>query len=99
MRIRWYVTAGIACAALLGFAYLFATIRLDSVSQHSTAKSPTEVLPRVEVVAPVPGGLVRTTTQPGSVHAFEHADLYAKVSGYLKTQSVDIGDQVKTGQV
>ncbi|WP_422925126.1 efflux RND transporter periplasmic adaptor subunit [Singulisphaera sp. PoT] len=54
---------------------------------------------RVEVVTPQRGGLTRTSTQIGSVHAFEHADLYAKVSGYLKTQEVDIGSRVKKGQV
>jgi RND family efflux transporter MFP subunit len=32
------------------------------------------------------------------VHPFEYADIFAKVSGYLKTQSVDIGDHVKAGQ-
>jgi len=54
---------------------------------------------RVQVVKPQPGGLARSTVQPGSLHAFEWAALYAKVSGYLKTQQVDIGDRVKRGQV
>ncbi|WP_435010515.1 efflux RND transporter periplasmic adaptor subunit [Tundrisphaera lichenicola] len=48
---------------------------------------------------PRQGGVERTTSQAGSVHAFEHASLYAKISGYLKEQNVDIGDRVKTGQV
>ena len=39
------------------------------------------------------------STQPGSVHWFEAAELYAKISGYLKEQSVDIGDRVKQGQL
>ena len=54
---------------------------------------------RVEVIHPTKGGLERTTTQAGSVHAFEHADLFSKVSGYLKVQNVDIGDTVKLGQL
>ncbi len=53
----------------------------------------------VEVSQPHKGGIERTTEQAGSVHAFEHADLYAKVSGYLKIQNVDIGDKVKRYQV
>jgi RND family efflux transporter MFP subunit len=53
----------------------------------------------VEVTHPRRGGIERTTTQAGSVHAFEHAALYAKVSGYLKVQNVDIGDRVKLGQL
>jgi len=53
----------------------------------------------VEVAHPHQGGIERTTTQAGSVHAFEYASLYAKVSGYLKVQNVDIGDRVKIGQL
>lgn len=54
---------------------------------------------RVEVVHPETGGLKRTSTQIGSVHSFEYATLYAKVSGYLKWQQVDIGSRVKKGDV
>jgi len=53
----------------------------------------------VEVVHPAAGGFRRVTIQPGSVHAFESVDLYAKVAGFLKTQSVDIGSLVQRGQV
>ncbi len=53
----------------------------------------------METVKPTQGGIERTTNQPGSVIAFESARLFAKVSGYLKSQAVDIGDHVKRGQV
>lgn len=53
----------------------------------------------VKVVHPKRGGLSRTTTQPGVLHAFEYADLYAKASGYLTAQVVEIGDTVTRGQV
>ena len=36
---------------------------------------------------------------PGTMESFDFADLYAKVSGYVKEQGVDIGDRVKRGQV
>lgn len=54
---------------------------------------------RVEVMRPKAGGLERSTTQPGTVRAFEYEQIFAKVSGYLKDQSVDIGSQVKKGQL
>jgi multidrug resistance efflux pump len=38
-------------------------------------------------------------TRPGTVHSFQYADLYAKVSGFLQHQVVDIGDRVKKDQV
>ncbi len=53
----------------------------------------------VEASHPRKGGIERSTTQAASVHAFKHAALYAKVSGYLKVQNVDIGDRVKVGQL
>ena len=63
------------------------------VERHSAVGIP------VEATTPRPGGIERKTTQAGSVHAFEHASLYSKVSGFLKVQNVDIGDRVKQGQV
>ncbi|OYV85893.1 MAG: hypothetical protein B7Z73_12700, partial [Planctomycetia bacterium 21-64-5] len=54
---------------------------------------------KVKVVHPKKGGLVRTSTQPGVLHAFQYADLYAKASGYLTAQAVDIGDTVERGQL
>jgi HlyD family secretion protein len=55
--------------------------------------------PSVQTCRPKPGGLQRTINVPATVMAFESSDLFAKLSGYLKTQSVDIGDQVHRGQI
>lgn len=41
----------------------------------------------------------RSTRQPGSITAFESVDLCAMVSGYLKTQNVDIGAPVQKNDV
>ena len=40
-----------------------------------------------------------TVDLPGRLEAFSKASLFARVSGYLKSWSVDIGDRVKAGQV
>src|SRR4051812_49104554 len=53
----------------------------------------------VSYVHPKSGVFERRSTQPGSVQAYESVNLYAKVPGFLKSQSVDIGDVVKRGQV
>ncbi len=86
--------------------YLFLASRSRKPDLHTAIEHPTgedegegETRLQVEVVHPHQGGVERTTTQAGSVHAFEHAALYSKVSGYLKTQTVDIGDRVKLGQL
>ena len=51
------------------------------------------------MIAPKANGIKRVTVQPGSVHSIESVELYAMVSGYLKTQDVDIGSRVKKGEV
>lgn len=43
----------------------------------------------VEVVTPRAGGIDRMCVQPGSVEPFESADLHAKVSGYLSSQTLE----------
>ena len=49
--------------------------------------------------APQAGDAKKALTLPGTVQAFESIRLYSRVSGFLKTQNVDIGDRVKRGQV
>src|SRR5437879_3578370 len=43
------------------------------------------------------GPITRTITLPAEIKPFQQATLYAKVAGYLKTITVDKGDEVKAG--
>lgn len=52
----------------------------------------------IDVVKPHRGRIVRPLDLPATVEAFEQADLYAKVSGYVSEVKVDLGDRVKAGQ-
>jgi len=54
---------------------------------------------RVEVVRPRRVMVARRLQTNATLEAFEEADLFAKVSGYLSDVRVDIGDHVKAGQV
>jgi HlyD family secretion protein len=54
---------------------------------------------RIVVVKPQAGGIARSSEQPGTMESFDFADLYAKVSGYVKLQNVDIGSKVSAGDV
>ncbi len=67
-------------------------VNLAAVPEH---ESETSSEPRVEVTQPQHGGMARTTRQPGTIRAFEFAQLYAKVSGYLDSLGVDRGSQAK----
>src|ERR1700682_2023180 len=55
--------------------------------------------PRVEVVRPRRVTVAQRVQTNATLEAFEEADLFAKVSGYLSDVRVDIGDHVKAGQV
>ncbi len=55
-------------------------------------------LPSVSVIEPIRKAAVQSVTLPATVDAFEKAALYAKVSGYLQSISVDKGDRVRQGQ-
>ena len=60
---------------------------------------PAPALRHVIVVKPDSGVVERTITLPGDLVGYYQSALYAKVTGYLKSISVDKGDWVKTGQV
>ena len=45
------------------------------------------------------GDLSRSVTISGEMNPYQEIDLHAKVAGYLKFLTVDIGDQVKAGEV
>lgn len=59
----------------------------------------TPQLPTVQVVRPRHGEIAKTIELPGDVVGFYEAALHSKVTGYLKSISVDKGDFVKAGQV
>jgi RND family efflux transporter MFP subunit len=56
-------------------------------------------LPRVEVVRPRRAAVAERLQTNATLEAFEEADLFAKVSGYLSDVRVDIGDHVKAGEL
>lgn len=96
----WMLSLGGLLAAIplvLSFAWSSKTTRAHA-SEREEAKQAADPV-AVRVVKPTAGGMERTTTQPGTVRAFEYEHLYAKVSGYLVRQVVDIGSVVKKGQV
>ena len=53
---------------------------------------------RVETIVAEPQDLDRRIERTATVEAFETADLYAKVGGYLEKINVDIGDRVIENQ-
>jgi RND family efflux transporter MFP subunit len=58
-----------------------------------------QAVPVVAVVLPDTKGKSAILDLPGRLEAFSQAQLYARVSGYLKSWDADIGTPVKAGQL
>jgi membrane fusion protein, multidrug efflux system len=58
-----------------------------------------EAIPTVAVALPDARLLNATIDLPGRLEAYSRAPIFARVSGYLKNWSADIGAKVKAGQV
>lgn len=58
-----------------------------------------QAVPTVKMIQPVAREAGEALTLPGTLQAFNSASVYARVSGYLKQWSVDIGTPVKSGQL
>lgn len=66
----------------------------------SNGAAPAAAAPQaVDVVHPRRQDMVHKVDTNATLEAYESADLYPKVSGYLAEVRVDIGDHVKAGQV
>jgi len=52
----------------------------------------------VVVISPAATGTAAALELPGRIEAWSRAPIYARVSGYLKSWSADIGTRVKAGQ-
>ena len=58
-----------------------------------------DAIPNVHIIIAKPAARTESITLPGNIGAMQYATIYARVDGYLKSRYVDIGDQVKTGQL
>src|SRR5712672_2348 len=86
------VVVGVGAAAIVADRHLAA-----SPSPVNSTKA--DSAPRVDIVHPRRVTVAQRLQTNATLEAFEEADLFAKVSGYLSDVRVDIGDHVKAGQV
>ena len=94
--------AGTVVVALVTLVFLVTVMKGGRQAQAQTAdvgKSATAEPLSVEVIQPTRRPLTRTLHMPATLLAGEAADLFAKVSGYIATVSVDIGSAVNKGDV
>ena len=86
---RWVAVTALLSIAVLGVAGCDAPVTPMTTTQRVT----------VDVVHPLRGEIAKDIDLPGDVVGFYEAALHSKVTGYLKSISVDKGDSVKKGQV
>ena len=87
------MVAALAAGAILAQKHLAASAPPPAKSTEADSR------PRIEVVHPRRATVARRLQTNATLAAFEEADLFAKVTGYLSDVRVDIGDHVKAGQI
>jgi membrane fusion protein, multidrug efflux system len=90
-------------AVVAGVAAVLVVVTGIRAREESGAKlrewTDNQAIPTVAVVLPDARVLNATIDLPGRLEAYYRAPIFARVSGYLKSWSVDIGARVKAGQV
>jgi RND family efflux transporter MFP subunit len=87
-----------ATGSLVSVAAVIYLVFSPGAQNVSAANAPI-VSQTVETIHPIRAAIAHSFNTNGTLEAFETADLYPKVSGYLADVRVDIGDRVKAGQV
>ena len=89
--------------ALLALLGSLATGVWQHYTQHLEAMAAAEqhrdFVPRVRVATVRTSPATMSVTLPATTDAFETADIFARASGYIAERDVDIGSQVKAGDV
>jgi membrane fusion protein, multidrug efflux system len=86
-------------AIIVGAAFVFGYLRQRKAHGDTPVVAQKAEIPRVEVIKPVVLSSDRALTLPGTVRPLEETKIYARVTGYVRSWKVDIGDKVKEGQL
>ncbi|PRC93654.1 efflux RND transporter periplasmic adaptor subunit [Solimicrobium silvestre] len=84
--------------AIAGAVVAYGLISRSRDKAALVSQAQERLIPIVKVIQPASRADAQPLTLPGTLQAFYSATVYARVSGYLKHWSVDIGAPVKSGQ-
>jgi RND family efflux transporter MFP subunit len=93
------IVGAIGCSAAIAMAVAAYIFLLPQPEKASAAAPQPAAAQNVETIRPIRADIAHSFATNGTLEAYETADLYPKVSGYLAEVRVDIGDHVKAGQV
>jgi RND family efflux transporter MFP subunit len=90
---------GIGLFALAVTVVIFGVATRKMADARLSEWTEKQAVPIVAVIAPDTRGRRTSIELPGRLEAYSQAQLYARVSGYIKEWTVDIGTPVKAGQL
>src|SRR4029077_2326657 len=91
-RKQVLVTIGAVLVLVSGFVMLFTQKAKDSPDDAVQVRT-------VAVALPQRGSIANSLTLSGEFRAYQAVDVHAKVAGFIRRIYVDVGDNVKSGQV
>ncbi len=94
-RIKLAVAVGIVVAAAL-IVGIVPRVHGEAALQKRSLEAQ---IPVVSIVSPRPAASSQEITLPADVRAYQDAAIHARVNGYLRKWYVDIGTEVKAGQL
>jgi len=89
---------GVAALALAAGVAALGVLTRVQADQAVKSWTQAQAVPTVKLITLAGGAGAQTLVLPGDVQAYNSAPIYARVSGYLKAWSADIGAPVKAGQ-
>ena len=96
---RGLYIAGIS-AAIIGVVIVVVGITTRKIADAKLQEwTETQAVPVVAVTLPDTRGKTTTFSLPGRLEAYTQAQIYARVTGYVKGWKVDIGTPVKAGEL
>jgi RND family efflux transporter MFP subunit len=95
-KMRVTALAGVALAAIVVIMGVTTRRMADARLSEWTER---QAIPSVAIMTPDDRSRRSTLELPGRLEAYSQAQLYARVSGYLKEWKADIGTPVKAGQL
>lgn len=96
---RTLTSIALALVLIAACVVAFGIVMRQTQAAKLRERTQEQAVPTVNVIAPAKLGASSTLDLPGRIEAFSRAPIYARVSGYLKSWSVDIGARVKAGQL
>jgi RND family efflux transporter MFP subunit len=96
---RWLKPAGLAGVGLATVIVVTGVVTRGFASEDLKSVTAAAALPTVDLIRPTANTAAEPLTLPGDIEADDTAAIHPRVSGYIKSWNVDIGAQVKAGQV